>query len=103
MLCGGHPISRPGKHAETLLVGVLPEQGFGTRRIALADGFDNGVMAPMSPEQQIECACNSDLIEYQHRRGDKRQQVQPIDALFQQGRAAVIHYDPMKPLIHDAV
>ena len=76
---------------------------FGARRIALADGLHNGVMAAMSPEQQIECACDSDLIEHQHRGCDKRQQVQPIDNLFQQRRAAVIHYDPMKLLIHDAV
>ena len=96
-------VPRPGKHAETLLVGVLAEQGLGTGRIALADGFDNGVMAAMSPEQQIECASDSDLIEQQHRGCDKRQKVQPVDDLFQQRRAAVIHYEPMEPLIHDAV
>jgi hypothetical protein len=103
MIHWGHAVSGPGKHAEALLVGVLPEQGFGTRGITLADRFHNGVMAAMSPEQQVKCACDSHLVEYQHGGCDKRQQVQPVDNLFQQRRASVIHYDPMKPLIHDAV
>ena len=84
-------------------MGMLPEQGFGTRRIALANGLHNGVMAAMSAEQQIVCSCDSNLIEQQHGGCDKGQQVQPIDNLFQQRRAAIIHYEPMKLLIHDPV
>jgi hypothetical protein len=56
MIGCGYAVARSGKHAETLLVGVFPEQRFGTRRIALADSLDDGVMAAMSTEQQIKCA-----------------------------------------------
>ena len=55
-LSGMARFGSPGEHTEALLVGMLAEQRLGTRRIAVADRFNDGVVAAMRPKQHVERA-----------------------------------------------
>ncbi len=82
---------------------MLSKQRFRPRRVALSNGFHDGMMATMGSKQQVERSTVAHVVEDDDRRGHEWDEVQAIDEHRQHGGIASRNDDAMKFPVHRSV